>query len=86
MTSPAKLIVDQLISDFQSRPNDFTITEYRVVDTKTKFEYWIANGSSFARIASPYAFRFGFIQGFRFVLAVNKLKAWKMLELANEQL
>lgn len=76
---PSKIVVDQLVHDLQYRPDDFRCGDIVLEDTRTKYQYWVANGFSCAGIHRPYEMSFGFIQGWRFHQALNKWKAERVV-------
>lgn len=83
MSREARLVVNQLISDMQTRPDDFECDEYKLLDRKTNFEYWVANMFFDAKIYRPYELHFGIVHGFRFHSALIKWKAARMLSLSR---
>lgn len=81
--SPAKVIVNQVIIDFERRPEDFKCHEHVIEDKKAGFEYWIGNSFFNIGIYQPYKMSFGFIQGWRFHRALLKWKAADHLRKSN---
>lgn len=79
MSKAQKLVVDQLIEDFQNRPNDFACDEYCLHDTKTDISYWIANTWFDTEVYTPYKMWLGFYHGPRLRIALNKWKAANMI-------
>jgi len=84
MSRAVKLAVNQVIHDLEHRAEDFKCSEYQLIDTKTGLEYWIANGSAFAKIDNPYELSFGWWHGTRFMVAVDKWKAYEAIRRAIE--
>jgi hypothetical protein len=75
MTSPAKQIVDRLIKDLQSRPEDFYCGERTLTHRKSNFQFWLSHGFFSTGVYYPYNIDFGFIQGWRFYRALLQWKA-----------
>lgn len=73
-----KAAVNSLIKAMMDRPGDFSISENRMKDTKTDYEYWISNGFMFAGVIEPYKLGFGLIQGWRFSRALANLKTYQL--------
>ncbi len=51
-----KTRAETFISDITSRPDDFVCDQFVVADTKTKREWWIANGGTFFDLYRPTDF------------------------------
>lgn len=77
MSRATKLIVDNLIEAFRTRPDDFVLTEFVLRDKSTNTQYWIANGISFYGTYYPAKLRFGWRQSFRFHRALSYLVAYQ---------
>jgi len=74
--SAIKVAVDSVINAMMKRPNDFTIDENTMTDTKTRYIYWISSGC--ASVWKPYKLEFGFSQGRRFHRALRDLKTYQL--------
>jgi hypothetical protein len=81
-----KAVVDCLVKEMLSRPNDFTISQLTMTDNKTKMEYWIGNSFFSSGINRPYKLDFGFVQGYRFHKALADLKAYQAIQKTCEGL
>lgn len=81
MSRETKLVVDQLIEDFQKRPNDFVCDSITLTDKKTNIIYWVSVGQ--AGIWRPYSLPFGWFQTIRFH---QGLKKWKAANMINKSL
>jgi hypothetical protein len=46
-------LVDNLIQGLKERPQDFSYTEFNLIDSSTGAEYWIANGGYGMHIIHP---------------------------------
>ena len=79
MSKATKMVVDKLIADLQERPLDFICDRYHLDDKLTGYSYWVNHGAMGRGIYHPYKMNFGFIQGLRFLSALNKWKAWSAL-------
>ena len=73
-------MVDCLISAMRSRPEDFEIGSVTMKDTKTGYEYWICQGLFSVGVHKPFNFRFGFINGYKFSVALKGLKAHQLIQ------
>jgi len=73
----AKAQVDAVIAAMASRPQDFTIGDITMKDTKSGMEFWISNGFFCYGVYAPFVTRFGPWHGFRFARAVKILKTVK---------
>ncbi len=77
MSKITKQVVDSLIDEIQKRPDDFIFGRYALVDLKTKYEYWVANGRFNGGIHEPFKMKFGMWQSLRFHRAVQALKVYQ---------
>jgi len=69
-----------LIKAMKERPDDFEPDTVTMKDNKTGYEYWISNGLFSVGVHKPYSFRFGFINGYRFSVALKGLKAHQLIQ------
>lgn len=73
-----KAAVDSVINAMLERPNDFGITERTMLDTKTRYTYWISNSASEYGVWQPYELKFTGKHGRRFKRAVKDLKTHQL--------
>jgi hypothetical protein len=85
MSREVKILLDQLEEDMKSRPLDFHENGYRLVDTKTKVEYWIGNGFLFYGAHHPIEVKFNLFEKFRFASLRNKVGCAKIVALSQLQ-
>lgn len=77
--SNAKDVVSTLITEMGSRPEDFILDRFTMIDQKTDMEIWIANGLLFYKVRKPFEIKFNFFQKFRLHTYIERLKAWKAI-------
>lgn len=66
-------LVDHLLELMEHQPERFRVGKHRLIDTETKWEYWIATGSFNVRIQDPKeGERWGYWQGRRFLKGIKK--------------
>ena len=80
MSKATKAAVDSVVQAMMARPDDFTVDELTMEDTKTGYKYWICNGVLSAGLYKPYKLWFGFIHGWRFLKAVGGLKVHQLVK------
>lgn len=80
MSKAVRIAVDQLIYDLEHRPVDFSCNQFRLIDNQSLYEYWVGNMFFDAGVYSPFKMPFGFVHGWRFHSALNKWKAFTMIQ------
>ncbi|MCP5018114.1 MAG: hypothetical protein GY938_23000 [Ketobacter sp.] len=81
-----RLVVNRVIYQMKKRPDDFVFEYCVLTDTKTKYQYWVANGRFNGGIYEPYKMKFGALNSYRFHKAVDQLKNRKHAESFLEEL
>jgi hypothetical protein len=74
-------MMDYIVASMDERPNDFREGHFVLRDSKTKTEYWIANGFWFYGVHSPRTMKFTLWEKARFSLALRRLNKARKHEL-----
>lgn len=85
MSKATKLIVDNLIEAFRTRPDDFSLSEHCLTDNATNTSYWIANTVLDGGIYQPAKRNFGPWQSIRFHRSLTYLQAYKACHTPNKE-
>jgi hypothetical protein len=71
--------IKQIVDDLVSRPEDFSCNELYLVDSKTGFEYWVANGLWFYHLNKPFKLGFNWLDKYRLHVAFTKWREAKVV-------
>lgn len=72
-------IIDELEKDIKSRPEEFSISDDRLLDTTKMIIYNISGAWFECGTVEPFKLSFGWYNGWRFKRLIKQYKIWRAL-------